>query len=324
MARATAYARTADDLGLAPAEPDIVQARLAWLDHLAAERRLSGKSVEAYERDTRQFLTFLRDHLGARPDLVAFTALTPSDTRAFLARRRASGASPRTISRQLAAIRSFVRFLEKTKGLETRALVGVRGPKKPHALPRPLDRESARLATEPDLLDSDRIEPWVQARDAAVLTLLYGCGLRISEALGLKRQQAPSGGDALRITGKGGKTRIVPVLPVIADAVADYLRKVPYALKPDDPLFVGARGGRLSPRIIQRRMQILRGALGLPETATPHALRHSFATHLLSGGADLRVIQELLGHASLSTTQVYTEVDEARLLDAYRAAHPRA
>lgn len=324
MARATAYARTADDLGLAPAGPDVVQARLAWLEHLGAERRLSAKSVEAYERDTRQFLTFLRDHFGTRPGLSDLSAMTTSDTRAFLARRRASGASPRTISRQISAIRSLFRFLEKTKGFETRALVGLRGPKKPHALPRPLDRESARLATEPDILDSENVEPWVQARDTAVLTLLYGCGLRISEALGLRRDQAPMESEALRITGKGGKTRIVPVLPIVADAVADYLAKVPYALAPDDPLFVGARGGRLSPRIIQRRMQLLRGALGLPETATPHALRHSFATHLLSGGADLRVIQELLGHASLSTTQVYTEVDEARLLDVYRAAHPRA
>lgn len=203
----------------------------------------------------------------------------------------------------------------------------VRGPKKRHGLPKPLTQEAAgRLIDNLDVLVGEAAEAWILARDTAILTLLYGCGLRISEALGLVRREAPipGGTETLRVTGKGGKTRVVPVLPTVSQAVDQYLALCPYVLAPDGPLFVGARGGPLNPRLIQRRMAQLRGALGLPQSATPHALRHSFATHLLMNGGELRAIQELLGHASLSTTQVYTEIDEARLMQVYAAAHPRA
>jgi integrase/recombinase XerC len=313
-------------IGLQLAAPNLRAAASGWLTHLATERRLSDKTVEAYGRDLRQFLTFLRDHLGGPPAVDGFSDLSPTDIRAYLAARRAGGLSGPSLSRALAAIRSFARFLEKTTGTKTTALTVVRGPKKRHALPKPLSAESALRVIDSDEIDPGEAEPWIAARDAAVFSLLYGCGLRISEALGLKRSEAPKPDTdtVLRITGKGGKTRLVPVLPAVAEAVADYLRICPYALGKDGPLFVGARGGPLNPRIVQRRMANLRGAFGLPDSATPHALRHSFATHLLMNGGDLRAIQELLGHASLSTTQVYTEIDESRLLEAYRSAHPRA
>lgn len=305
------------------ASPDLRAAGHAWLTHLAAERRLSGKTVEAYGRDLRQFLTFLRDHLGGPAAIADFGTLSPTDIRAYLAARRGEGLSGPSLSRALAAIRSFTRFLEKTTGTKTTALTVVRGPKKRHALPKPLSRDAALRVIDAGEIDPEG-EPWVAARDAAVFALLYGCGLRISEALGLRRSETPRPDTTLRITGKGGKTRIVPVLPAVAEAIDGYLKLCPYALAADGPLFVGARGGPLNPRLVQRRMATLRGALGLPESATPHALRHSFATHLLMNGGDLRAIQELLGHASLSTTQVYTEIDEERLLEAYQAAHPRA
>jgi integrase/recombinase XerC len=329
MPTATEARRTgpvAEAIGPALAAPDLCAVAGGWLTSLASERRLSDKTVEAYSRDLRQVLTFLRDHLGGPPSVADFSGLTPVDIRAFLAARRAAGISGPSLSRALAAIRSFARFLEKTTGAKTTALATVRGPKKRHALPKPLSTEAALRVIDADDIDPGEAEPWVAARDAAVFSLLYGCGLRISEALGLSRSEAPKPGTdtVLRITGKGGKTRLVPVLPAVAEAIADYLARCPYALASDGPLFVGTRGGPLNPRIVQRRMATLRGALGLPDSATPHALRHSFATHLLMNGGDLRAIQELLGHASLSTTQVYTEIDEHRLLDAYQAAHPRA
>jgi len=308
------------------AAPDLRDAANGWLAGLAGERRLADKTVEAYGRDLRQFLTFLRDHLGGPPALADIAGLSAIDIRAFLAARRAQKISGPSLSRALAAIRSFARHLEKTAGITVPALATVRGPKKKHALPKPLAAETALRVIDATQIDPGESDPWVAARDAAVFSLLYGCGLRISEALGLTRADAPPAGtdSVLRIAGKGGKTRLVPVLPAVADAIGDYLARCPYRLAPDGPLFVGARGGPLNPRIVQRRMAHLRGAFGLPDSATPHALRHSFATHLLMNGGDLRAIQELLGHASLSTTQVYTEIDETRLLDAYHAAHPRA
>ncbi|MCT8972397.1 tyrosine recombinase XerC [Microbaculum marinisediminis] len=321
-------ARTREDaapvIGPLLAAADLRASAEAWLTSLATERRLSDKTVEAYGRDLRQFLTFLRDHLGDPPAAADFADLRPTDIRAWLAARRGDGLAGPSLSRALAAIRSFTRFLEKTTGTRTTALTVVRGPKKRHALPKPLSRDAALRVIDAEEIDTGAAEPWIAARDAAVFALLYGCGLRISEALGLTRSEAPAPDTALRITGKGGKTRLVPVLPAVAEAIADYLRLCPYALAADGPLFVGARGGPLNPRLIQRAMARLRGALGLPDSATPHALRHSFATHLLMNGGDLRAIQELLGHASLSTTQVYTEIDENRLLEAYHAAHPRA
>jgi integrase/recombinase XerC len=297
-----------------------------WRAHLAAERRMSGKTVEAYGRDVDQFLSFLAEHLGGKVTLARLTKLTPADVRAFMASRRADGVAGRSLMRALAGIRSFARYLEREGKGRVGALSAVRAPKVAKTLPKPLAISAAKRVADAAVRAGEEREPWVLARDAAVLALLYGSGLRISEALGLKRKDAPAPGrgDAITVTGKGNKQRMVPVLRLVLAAIAEYVSLCPYDLPADGPLFVGTRGGPLSPRIIQLAMARLRGALGLAETATPHALRHSFATHLLARGGDLRAIQELLGHASLSTTQVYTAVDAERLMDVYRSAHPRA
>ena len=317
---------TREDTTLTFATPDVLAEVMRWLAHLETERRMSGKTVEAYERDVRQFLGFMAEHFGGAPSLRELAKLTPQDVRAFMAARRAEGSSGRSLMRSLAGVRSFARFLEKNGKGKVAALAAVRAPKVPKTLPKPLTIASAQRIADADLRAGEDREPWVLARDAAVLALLYGSGLRISEALGLKRGDAPAPrkGDAITVTGKGNKQRMVPVLPQVAQLVADYVAICPYDLPPDGPLFVGAKGGPLSPRIVQLAMERLRGALGLPDSATPHALRHSFATHLLARGGDLRAIQELLGHASLSTTQIYTAVDTERLLEVYRSAHPRA
>ncbi len=293
-----------------------------WLAHLAAERGLAANTLEAYGRDLRQFLAFLSARLSRAPGLADLAALAPKDFRAYMAHRRRAGASSRSLARSLSALRAFFRHLETEALARNRAIRSVALPKTPRAIPRPLTVEKARsVVTGDPFAERD----WIAARDAAVLILLYGSGLRISEALGLTVAEAPTGlRDVLCIRGKGGRERLVPVLPIGQEAVRRYLALCPYPQGPADPLFLGARGGPLSPRVVQLLMQRLRGALGLPDTATPHALRHSFATHLLGAGADLRQIQELLGHASLSTTQVYTEVDRARLLKVFEAAHPRA
>lgn len=306
--------------------PEIAAEISRWLAYLGSERRMSPKTLEAYERDVGQFLAFLTDHLGGPPGLKHLAKLTPADVRAFMASRRASGAGNRTLMRGLAGTRSFARFLERDGKGKVGALAAIRTPKLARSLPKPLAIKDARRMTETDLRDGDTRAPWIVARDAAVLGLLYGSGLRIAEALSLRREQAPrpDTGDAITVTGKGNKARMVPVLPQVAQLIADYVELCPVDLPPDGPLFVGARGGALLPRIVQLAMARLRGALGLPDTATPHALRHSFATHLLARGGDLRSIQELLGHASLSTTQIYTAVDSERLLEVYATAHPRA
>jgi integrase/recombinase XerC len=308
--------------------PDFVAPKVAaeitsWLAHLGAERRMSPKTVEAYRRDVLQFLAFLADHLGGTPSLADLAKLAPADVRAFMAARRAAGIGSRSLMRSLAGLRAFGRFLERNGKGKVGALAAVRAPKIAKTLPRPLPVDAARRTADPDMAAGDDREPWIHARDAAVLGLLYGCGLRISEALGLQRADIGTR-DTITVTGKGRKQRMVPLLPQVAKLIADYVALCPYDLPDDGPLFVGAKGGPLSPRLIQLAMARLRGALGLPETATPHALRHSFATHLLARGGDIRSIQELLGHASLATTQIYTEVDAERLIGAYRAAHPRA
>jgi len=295
----------------------------AWLSHLGAERRLSRKTLEAYRRDVLQFLRFLAEHLGGAPSLKELAALEPADVRAFLAARRARNIGSRSLMRALAGMRAFGRFLERNGKGRLGALAAVRAPKIGKTLPRPLAVDAAKSVADPAFAAGDDREPWIHARDAAVLALLYGCGLRISEALGLKRGEL-NGRDVLTVTGKGRKQRMVPLIAPVQKLVADYIAVCPYDLPGEGPLFVGAKGGPLSPRIVQFAMARLRGALGLPETATPHALRHSFATHLLARGGDLRSIQELLGHASLSTTQIYTAVDAERLIEAYRSAHPRA
>jgi integrase/recombinase XerC len=305
--------------------PEVVAEIREWLRHLGAERRMSAKTVEAYQRDVRQFLAFLSGHLGRRVTLAALRDLTPQDVRAFMAHRRANDIGGRSLMRALAGLRSFARFLERDGKGRLGALAAVRSPRIEKTLPRPLAVAPAKRIADASLRAGENRAPWVLARDAAVLALLYGSGLRISEALGLKVKDipAPGRGDAIVVTGKGNKTRMVPVLAPVLHFIADYLTLCPYPLAPDRPAFVGAKGGALSPRIIQLAMEELRGALNLPETATPHALRHSFATHLLSRGGDLRSIQELLGHASLSSTQIYTAIDTERLMQIYTSTHPR-
>ncbi|MBO0346477.1 tyrosine recombinase XerC [Roseibium sp. CAU 1637] len=315
-------ASTSADTLLIIAQPDLNQRLGLWLDHLGDERRLADKTLVAYERDIRQFLRFLTDHLGGAPAVKDLADLRPADFRAYMARRRQGGAQSRSLARGLAGIRSFLSFLERRGEVNAAASSAVRPPRQGKSLPKPVSAPEAMDLISGDLaLES---EPWIETRNAAVMTLLYGCGLRISEALSLTVAQAPTpDARTLRIKGKGGKERLVPLLPAVGEAVSTYLKLCPHPLSGSDPLFVGVRGGPLSPRIVQKAMEKLRSAMGLPKSATPHALRHSFATHLLAGGGDLRTIQELLGHASLSSTQIYTEIDSTRLLEAYDKAHPR-
>jgi len=307
------------------AADDVALQMTRWLSHLRAERRLSPKTLEAYARDLRQCLVFLCEHWGTRVTLARFAGLEASDVRAFMAMRRADEIGSRSLMRALAGLRSFGRFLEREGNGKVGALSAIRAPKVGKSLPKPIQMAAAKRLTDADERAGETRDPWIWARDAAVMALLYGSGLRISEALGLRRREVPrpGEGDVVIVMGKGNKTRMVPVLQNVLALIADYAAICPYPLGPEGPMFVGARGGPLSPRIIQLAMERLRGALGLPDSATPHALRHSFATHLLSRGGDLRAIQELLGHASLSTTQIYTGIDSERLLEVYRNTHPR-
>ncbi|MFK7903440.1 MAG: tyrosine recombinase XerC [Nitratireductor sp.] len=302
--------------------PELATHRTNWLTSIRDERRMSDKTLDAYERDLRQFLTFLTSYIGHPPKLKDVSNLKPSDLRGFLAERRRRGAGARTLGRGLAGIRSFVRFLEKNGLASSAGLAAIRAPKQPKTLPKPISVSKALELTNTSTQMRD--EPWVAARDVAVITLLYGCGLRIGEALSLTPNMIEQSGTSLAITGKGGKTRLVPLLPIVHEAINEYVHLCPFALEADSALFRGQKSGPLRPEIIQRQMRKLRSAMGLADTATPHALRHSFATHLLGNGGDLRTIQELLGHASLSTTQIYTGVDTERLLDIYEKAHPRA
>lgn len=301
--------------------PDLAAVTAAWRGWLAHEKRVSPHTQKAYENDLHAFFKFLAGHLGALPGIDDLRDLRPADFRAWLARRASSGLSRTSTARALSVVRGFFRWCERNDRLTNHAIRSVRSPKLPHQVPKPLRAEDA-LETVQRVGDL-AVEPWVGLRDVALFTLLYGCGLRISEALSLSRAEAPVGGTLL-VTGKGGKQRMVPVLPVVRAAVEAYIAACPHDLTPDSPLIRGVRGGRLNPAVAQRTMRAARGWLGLPETATPHALRHSFATHILAAGGDLRSIQELLGHASLSSTQRYTEVADSTLLAEYRAAHPRA
>ena len=304
------------------ARPDLAAARSLWLEMLKHGKRFSQHTVSAYERDTRQFFSFLTGHCGGAPGISDIKELRVADFRAFLARRRNEGAGVRTLGRSLAGVRSFLKHLEREGLVNAAGARALRAPKQPKSLPKPLavDKALSVAASAGELAD----EPWIAARNVAVLTLLYGCGLRISEALNLNAEDIYPGQRTLNILGKGSKTRLVPLLPAIHAAIDQYRTLCPYDLNGHVPLFRGARGGILHAAIIQKEMANLRSALDLPDTATPHALRHSFATHLLSAGGDLRSIQELLGHASLSTTQIYTAVDSGRLLSAWKQAHPRA
>ncbi|KKB78926.1 recombinase XerC [Devosia soli] len=290
-----------------------------WMRELGSVKRLAPKTLEAYGRDLSQFMSFLAGHLGGPVSLESLRDLRGADIRAFMARRREESLGSRSLARVLSALKSFFAFLEREGVLTTEALNAIRTPKIPRSLPKALTVIEARQTIEATDELEDR--PWVAARDMAVISLCYGAGLRISEALALTKGDLES--DVLRVTGKGGKVRMVPLIAPVRQAIDTYLSLSPFKLWAEDPLFRGVRGGVLSPRLIQLRMQQLRSALGLPPSATPHALRHSFATHLLGKGGDLRAIQELLGHASLSTTQIYTAVDTEHLLESYARAHPR-
>ena len=303
------------------AAPDLAEAIAAWQSWLETERRLSVHTGAAYMRDLKLFLDFLVEHRGGLADLAALEGLGHGDFRSYLAQRAMNDRARSSTARALSVLRGFFRFLERTDRARNGAIGAVRTPRLPHSVPKPVAARDA-LAIVAEAGDTARKKPWVAARDTALLLLLYGAGLRIDEALSLNEDQAPLG-DSLRVLGKGGKERIVPILPAVREAVAAYLQACPYVV-PGGPLFLGTRGGRLNAGVVQRELRRIRGALGLPETATPHALRHSFATHLLQAGGDLRAIQELLGHASLSTTQRYTEVDTATLVAVYNEAHPRA
>lgn len=311
------------DLSLHPTagDGDVAQAYRAFLTWLSDERRCSPQTLTAYGRDVAGFLGFLSDHLGGPPALVDLDGLRQLDFRSWLAALARDGNQDISRARKLSAVRTFFRYLRKRGLASNDRLSLVRAPKIPHGVPKPLSVPDAETLI--DSIGDFETEEWTARRNVALVTLLYGCGLRIAEALALNEKDAPDG-EAMKILGKGNKERFVPVLPAVREAIADYISVSPYAGDPDGPLFRGARGGRLHPDAARRPMKLVRTALGLPETATPHALRHSFATHLLAAGGDLRAIQELLGHASLSTTQRYTEVDSARMMAEYAKAHPRA
>jgi len=297
-----------------------VQSQIAlWMRELGSVKRLADKTLEAYGRDLSQFMSFLAGHMGGPISLQSLKELRAADIRAFMAQRREESLGSRSLARVLSALKSFFAFLEREEILATEAFNAIRTPKIPHSLPKALTVVEAKKT----IAATDEMEdrPWVAARDMAVISLCYGAGLRISEALALTKGDLES--DVLRVTGKGGKIRMVPLITPVRQSIEEYLKLSPFKLWPADPLFRGVRGGVLSPRLIQKRMEQLRSALGLPPSATPHALRHSFATHLLGKGGDLRAIQELLGHASLSTTQIYTAVDTERLMESYAKAHPR-
>lgn len=302
------------------ATDEFIRAQIgAWQRELGSVRRLAANTLEAYGRDLDQFLQFLAGHAGGPVTLSILKDLRGADIRAFMAQRRSESLGSRSLARVLSALKSFFRFLEREGVLASEALNVIRTPKQPKSLPKALTVIEARrtISTTEEMED----RPWVAARDMAVLSLCYGAGLRIAEALALTRADLES--TTLRVTGKGGKVRMVPLIEAVRKSIELYIELCPFKSWPEEPLFRGVKGGVLSPRLIQLRVAQLRGALGLPPSATPHALRHSFATHLLGRGGDLRAIQELLGHASLSTTQIYTAVDTDRLLESYRKAHPR-
>ncbi|OPB35780.1 tyrosine recombinase XerC [Bartonella taylorii] len=315
--------RKDENVFLIPADHAVLSARKNWLDGLIRTRRMATQTAKAYERDTRQFLSFLCQHLGHQPTFNDLTNLRVMDLRAYLAYRRTHNISARSLSRGMASLRSFFNYLSRQGIVSVPAAKLVRTPKQPKSLPKPLAIKSALHIVKQE--NQQENEPWITARNAAVLMLLYGCGMRISEALNLTPEQfSDPQRTSLFVKGKGGKTRLVPLIKVVYETVQNYLKCCPYPLVNNQPMFRGARGGVLQPAIIQRAVRNLRVNLGLPETATPHTLRHSFATHLLSRGGDLRTIQELLGHACLSTTQAYTHVDTDHLLEIYRKAHPRS
>ena len=301
--------------------PALTSALAKWLDHCRALGGASDNTIKAYQSDVIGFLSFMTQHHGGVQGLGPLSKITVSDMRSWMASERARGVGARSLARSLSAVKTFYRWLSDREGFEATAVLSTRGPKFTKKLPRPLAINAATAMIE--TVELQARDGWVAARDVAVVTLLYGCGLRISEALGLTGADVPLP-PVMRIKGKGGKERVVPVIDAARDAVDAYLKLSPHQVEPNSPLFRGARGGALNPRMVQKVMEKSRLQLGLPATATPHAMRHSFATHLLTAGGDLRAIQELLGHASLSTTQAYTAVDTAHLMDVYNRTHPKA
>ncbi|PHQ93587.1 MAG: recombinase XerC [Marinosulfonomonas sp.] len=307
--------------GVTHISPAALDALAAWLANQKALKNAAQNTLTAYQTDVLGFLAFITRHFGESTGLGALKKIKVTDMRAWMAHERNRGVSTRSLARSLSAVKTFFRWLAEREGFDATAVLSARAPKFSRKLPRPLAEDAARAMI--DMVKEQTKEDWIGARDVAILTLLYGCGLRISEALSLTYADTPLP-NSLRIVGKGGKERIVPVVPAAIDAVARYVARCPFPATPNDALFRGARGGPLNPRIIAKAMETARLQLGLPSSATPHAMRHSFATHLLSAGGDLRAIQELLGHASLSTTQTYTAVDTARLMEVYEKTHPRA
>ena len=316
-----------DDPSRTDAQPVAVQGSCseaveAWLEQLAGERRVSANTVMAYRRDIRSFLEFMAEHLGETPTLAVLEGLGHQELRSWLASRTARGLARTSTARALSAVKSFFRYLGRQDIVSNPSVEAARAPKLPRQVPRPLTMDEATDVLE--CAGESGSSAWMAKRDLALMMLLYGGGLRIGEALALDVRHATGAGETMRIVGKGNKERVVPLLPRVRQALLDYIGHRPDGAPPASPLFVGARGGRLNPGVAQKRFRELRARLGLPDTATPHAMRHSFATHLLGNGVDLRTIQELLGHASLTTTQRYTRVDAGGLLDVYRRAHPRA
>ncbi len=301
-------------------DEESIEVLARWLRYLSSEKHVSTHTIDAYTRDLGDFFSFLQNHLGGLVSIQHLANLEVRDFRSYLASRRNDGVSARTTARCLSSIRNFYRFLARVENVENDAIKAVQGPKLPHRVPRPLTEEAARSVLE--TIGDFAVDDWVAARDIAVITLLYGCGLRIAEALDMNASDIPNG-DTMRIIGKRQKERIVPVMPLVHNAIQAYVSACPFSLSPNGPLFLGKRGKRLGARAIQSSMQTVRAALSLPDDATPHALRHSFATHLLSRGGDLRTIQELLGHADLKATQIYTEVDGAHLKNVYDKAFRR-
>jgi integrase/recombinase XerC len=310
------------DLSILPTDATLRKYITQWLEWMAHQKASSRHTVTAYEIDLRHFLTFINGHSGGEVSAATLTGLSLRDFRSWLAARHAQNSSATSTARAVSVVRSFYRYLKKQHGLENTAIFHLRTPKLAKALPKALGEAQALESL--DAVGADRKEVWLQLRDIALLTLIYGCGLRISEALGLTPSDLPAGAATVTLTGKGNKQRMVPVLPQVHEAITAYKESCPHTLTHKEPLFRGLRGKPLQPALFQKEIRLLRATLGLPETATPHAFRHSFATHLLASGADLRTIQELLGHADLSTTQRYTKVDTQRLLSAYQKAHPRA
>lgn len=303
---------------------DLQAAYDSWLNVLRVERHCSPQTLEAYARDVSQFFKFLQQDASQYISCAHIAKVNTLMVRRFLADRRVAGVESRSLARQISSLRNFAKFLERTYDVKVPALINTRAPKYKKSLPRPVDEAAAVDLAIGQKIASTGQEQWIIARDSAVFALLYGCGLRISEALGLTLADMPQEAQSLRITGKGGKERLVPILPIVRQAVDAYLALCPYVVNDDEPMFLGAKGGPLSPRIVQLTMARARGALGLPDSATPHALRHSFATHLLAAGGDLRMIQDLLGHASLGSTQIYTNIEVQQLQSIYNGAHPRA